>query len=78
MTKLSDKDKALVDAVLQTMAEDLAEIAEVYGLGACMVRVLWNDGRLILTAKAHSRQVHGLTAPDELSSFREVRAKVKR
>lgn len=72
MSGLSKKDTELVEAVLQTMAEDLAELVEVYGLGACMVRAIQQDkGRVLMVAKAHGRQLGGLSAPQEFISIRK-------
>lgn len=71
MSGLSKKDTELVEAVLQTMAEDLAELLEVYGLGACMVRAIRHEGKVLMVAKAHARQGSGLSAPEEFVSIRK-------
>lgn len=73
MSRLSQNDAALVEAVLRQMAEDLAELVEVYGLGACMVRAIQKDGKLLMVGKAHARQVSGITAPEELVGVRDER-----
>ena len=69
--RLSEKDMRLIEAILKTMAEDLAEVVEQYGLGACMVRAFDNGHGIAIVGKAHERTIWGATAPSELISIRK-------
>ena len=71
--RLTKNDKELVKAVLESMAEDLEEVVERYGLGACVVRVIDSGNRIVLTGRAHEMQNHGVSEPTEVVGFRDVR-----
>ena len=72
MSALSERDAKQVEAALESMAEDLAELVGVYGLGSAVVRVL-DEGKCgaLLTARAHSRPRGGTLSPEELVSVRK-------
>lgn len=72
MSALSERDAKQVGAVLESMAEDLAELVSTYGLGACVVRVINEGGSgLLLTARAHNRPRASNLSPEELVSVRK-------
>ena len=66
-----EQDLQLISAVLETMAEDLAEVVEQYGLGACMVLAFAQGERIQVVAKAHKKSFDGMMAPSELISIRK-------
>ena len=69
--KPTKNDLQLIEAVLETMGRDLAEIVEQYGLGACMVRAFDNGVHIQIVGKAHEMTLWGSTAPSELLSIRK-------
>lgn len=66
----SKKDLKLVEAVLESMGEDLAEVVEQYGLGSCMVRAFRDCNGVTVVAKAHELTLWSGSAPSELVSVR--------
>lgn len=71
MSSPSKRDLTQIEAVLESMTEDLAELVSTYGLGACVVRVISEGNGLLLTAKAHGMHRGGYSSPEELVSVRK-------